>query len=145
MYIKSKNSIFSKVFWITLFIKQNKYHNHGVFVHTLKVCFCAIKAKQYHLIVSSLLHDIGKPVMAYQDDEDILVDEYSFTHHEQKSYQMIKYIPFLSQTTRNIIRYHNVVRMCGNGDEEYIKLMATFDTHLQNELKLFAKFDVCGK
>ncbi len=93
---RTNNSIFSKVFWITLLFKQNEYHKYGVLLHTFKVLYGVLKARDYKFIASALFHDIGKPIVAYQKPEDILVDEYSFTDHEEKSYQIIKNWFFLS-------------------------------------------------
>jgi gamma-glutamylcyclotransferase (GGCT)/AIG2-like uncharacterized protein YtfP len=78
--------------------------------HTLKVLYGVLKAKDYKYIAVAILHDIGKPFVAYQDEEDILVGEYSFTDHEEKSYEIVKNWFFLSQWTKNLIRYHYIIR-----------------------------------
>ena len=62
--------IFRKEFFITLFFKQNKYHRFGVFLHTLALVYHTTKHKQYKMIPSAFLHDIGKPIIAFQDEKD---------------------------------------------------------------------------
>jgi predicted HD phosphohydrolase len=62
------------------------------------------------MLTSALLHDIGKPIVAYQKPEDIILNEYSFTDHEEKSYQIIKNIPFISSYTKELVRYHYLIR-----------------------------------
>ena len=79
-----------KFFWITLLFRQNNYHRYGVLLHTLKVFYAVLKAKDYKFVAASLLHDIGKPFVAYQKPSDIAQGIYSFTAHEQKSYEIIK-------------------------------------------------------
>jgi hypothetical protein len=96
-----------KIFLITLFWKQNKYHKHGVFIHTILVLWYSIIANKHRFYAAALLHDIGKPFVATLDDNG---KEYSFTNHEEKSYQMIKNIPFISDYTKNIVRYHYLIR-----------------------------------
>ena len=57
------------------------------------------------------MHDIGKPSTAYiknRDDADN--SEYSFTDHEEKSYQIIKNWFFISEHTKKIVRYHYLIR-----------------------------------
>ena len=104
------NRIFRKEFFITLFIKQNKWHRYSVFGHTLMLVFHAIKAKQYKMITAGFLHDIGKPILAYQGTNDKLTGQYSFTNHEEVSYQLIKKIPFISDYTKKLVRYHFLIR-----------------------------------
>ena len=99
-----------KSFFITLFIKQNKHHKHSVLVHTIKVFYYCLKRKNYKMLTSALLHDIGKPIVAYQKPEDIIINEYSFTDHEEKSYQIIKNISFISSYTKELVRYHYLIR-----------------------------------
>ena len=70
------NKIFRKEFFITLFIKQNNYHRYGVFKHTLALVIHAIKYKQYKMIPAAILHDIGKPIVAFQDEKDKTTGEY---------------------------------------------------------------------
>ena len=104
------NKITSKIFLETLFIKQNKWHRYGVLLHTLKVVYGVLKAKDYRFLASALFHDIGKPSVAYRDEEDMITGEYSFTDHEERSYQIVKNWFFLSDWTKQIIRYHYIIR-----------------------------------
>jgi len=150
---KINNSIFSKIFWITLLIKQNEYHRYGVLLHTLKVLFGVLKAKDFRFVAAALFHDIGKPFVAYQDEDDILVGEYSFTDHEEKSYQIVKKWFFLSDYTKEIIRYHYIIRDIKNSkkkgnfsrlvrlEESYSKL----DNAFIKDLETFLIYDDYGK
>ena len=52
--------ILKKEFFITLFIKQNKWHKFGVLLHTLAVVFHIIKSKKYKMIPAGFLHEIAK-------------------------------------------------------------------------------------
>jgi len=148
-----KNSIFSKIFWITLLFKQNKYHKYGVLIHTLKVVLGVLKAKDFKFLAAALLHDIGKPFVAYQDKEDILVDEYSFTDHEERSYQMVKNWFILSDWTKNVIRYHYIIRDIQNSKrkglferlERLETAYATLDAVFIKDLKKFLIYDDYGK
>jgi len=106
------NKIFTKPFLKTLFWHQNKWHKHGVLVHTLKVVYHAVKIGRLDLVPAALFHDIGKPYTAYHDKEDIEggCKDYSFTNHEEISYYIVKDWKFLSRRTKNIIRYHYHIR-----------------------------------
>ncbi len=147
------NSIFSKIFWITLLFKQNKYHKYGVLIHTLKVVFGVLKERDFRFLAAALLHDIGKPFVAYQDKEDILVDEYSFTDHEERSYQMVKNWFFLSDWTKNVIRYHYIIRDIQNSKRkglldrlERLEIAyATLDAMFIKDLEKFLIYDDYGK
>jgi len=57
------------------------------------------------MLLAGLLHDIGKPVVAYQKEEDIALGEYSFTDHEEMSYLIIKDWKFVSDYTKKLVRY----------------------------------------
>ena len=61
------------------------------------------------MIVAGLLHDIGKPIIAYQDKEDKITNEYSFHNHEELSYQIIKNWK-VSSYTKQLVRYHYLIR-----------------------------------
>ncbi len=147
------NSIFSKIFWHTLLIKQNNHHKYGVLLHTLKVFYGALKAKDYKFLIPALLHDIGKPIVAYQKSEDIIKDEYSFTDHEEKSYQIIKNWFFISQWTKDIVRYHYIIRdiwKCKKEGklERLHRLQTTWDTLDEEfiaQLRVFLIYDDYGK
>ena len=62
--------VLKKEFYITLFIKQNKWHRYGVLLHTFAVAFHILKAKEYKMLAAAFLHDIGKPYVAYQNEKD---------------------------------------------------------------------------
>jgi len=104
------NKLYSKAFWETLLFKQNKWHRHGVFIHTLKVVYQVLKAKDYKFLASAFFHDLGKPIVAFRDEEDLITGEYSFRNHEEKSYQIVKNWFFLSDWTKDMIRYHYLIR-----------------------------------
>ncbi len=105
------NKICSKPFLVSAFAKQNQYHRHGVIVHTLKVVYQLIKNKHYALVPAGILHDIGKPFTAKQDkQEDIDGGWYSFKNHEEMSWFIIRNWPFVSDYTKDIVRYHYLIR-----------------------------------
>jgi predicted HD phosphohydrolase len=107
----TNNKIFSYAFLHSLFWMQNEWHQHGVLVHTLRVTYYALKAGDFKFFAAGLLHDIGKPFTAFKkDEEDYEFNEWSFTDHEEKSYQIIKNWPFISDYTKKIVRYHYLIR-----------------------------------
>jgi len=137
--------VFRKEFLITLFIKQNKWHKHNVLIHTLKVAYYAHKAKEYKMIPAAILHDIGKPFVAYQDKKDKISGEYSFTNHEEIGYQLIKKMPFISNYTKNLVRYHYLIRGIQKAQEKgqtgkYKRLKRIFNKLDQNFIKDLEKF-----
>ncbi len=146
------NTIFSKPFLKTLFWKQNAHHRHGVLVHTLRVTYYALRDKNYRMIPAALLHDIGKPVVAYQKEEDIPVGEYSFTDHEEKSYEMIKNWRFVSDYTKKLVLHHYLIRDRAKhktkDQDRYIKktkIWESLSIKMQDDLKCFLKYDDLGK
>jgi hypothetical protein len=153
-----------KIFFTTLFIRQNQYHKYSVLRHTLAVAYESIKAKQYRFIIPALLHDVGKPVVAFQDERDKVLNTFSFTGHEEKSFLMIQHIPFFSHKTKMLVRHHYLItgmatdlRKAGkNRDEgDDVKFMKSyqsrrdiwdsFDDDFKKELMLFKIFDDNGK
>ena len=148
-----KTSMFDKTFWITLFWKQNKYHVHGVFVHTMRVLYNVIKYRDYKFIAAAIFHDIGKPFSAYQKEEDIINKEYSFTDHEEYSYQIVKNWFFLSNWTKDVIRYHYIIRdikKCKKKNdlkrlEKKETIFKTFDENFIQDLEKFLIYDDLGK
>ncbi len=144
--------IFRKTFFMTLFIKQNKYHRYGVLLHTLALFYHATKHKKYKMIPAALLHDIGKPIAAFQDEKDKVTGEYSFHNHEELSYQIIKDWN-ISSYTKDLVRYHYLIRGMQKAQEKnqlgkykrmqraYEKLEADF----VKDLKLFMHFDDLAK
>jgi predicted HD phosphohydrolase len=148
-----QNKPYSKIFLETLFIKQNKWHKYGVLLHTLKVFYAVLKAKDYKFIGAALFHDLGKPIVAYRDDEDVITGEYSFTDHEEKSYQIVKNWFFLSEWTKLIIRYHYLIRDLKNskrkGNHQRLarleKSWETLDDKFIKDLHIFLAYDDYGK
>lgn len=150
---KTDNSIFSKPFLMSLFFVQNKWHQHGVLLHTLRVIYYTLKAGDFKLLCAALLHDIGKPFSAYKkDQEDIEFDEYSFTDHEERSYQIIKNWPFISEYSKNIVRYHYLIRDIKKSKKEDLKRYAQkseiwekLDDGIKTDLQRFMVYDDLGK
>jgi len=149
MSVTAKNTPFSIPFWHSLLWVQNKYHQHGVFVHTLRVVWELLKAKRYKMVAAGFLHDIGKPFVAYKkDEEDVIYGEYSFTDHEEMSYILIKKLPFLSSYTKNLVRYHYLIRDIKKSQTEdysrYETKKAIWDNlskDFQEDLALFLECD----
>ena len=148
----------NKYFFTTLFVKQNRYHKHSVLVHTLKVVLGVIATSKDKLFTAAWLHDIGNPLVATLDENG---KEFSFTNHEEKSYQIIKNWPFISKYTKDIVRYHYIRRRIekdskklsegkasANGDpitkesvEEMIKLYNSFSFEFKKDLRIFQILD----
>lgn len=148
----TKNSLFSKPFLKSLFFIQNDWHQHGVLFHTLRVTYYALKAKDFKLVPACLLHDIGKPFVAYQKSEDIEYGEYSFTDHEERSYQIIKNWFFISEYTKQIVRYHYLIRDIKKSFTEdktryhtKKKIWDALSPDLQKDLERFLRYDDLGK
>lgn len=149
----TNNSFFSKASLESLFFTQNKWHQHGVFVHTLRVTYYCLKAGDYKFFASGLLHDIGKPSTAHvKDEEDREFGEYSFTDHEEKSYQIIKNWPFVSEYTKNIVRYHYLIRDIKKSKKENLERYAqkqeiwdSLDEEMHADLTQFLIYDDLGK
>ena len=140
------------VLLITTFWKQNSYHQHGVILHTLRVTWNLLKHGHYKMIPAGLLHDLGKPGSAHQKPEDIISNEYSFTDHEEKSYQIIENWFFVSDYTKNLVRWHYLIRRINKAKEkglsEYQPLKDTFDgfsDEFKKDLRIFLKCDDLGK
>ena len=148
-----KNTILSKAFLDSLFFTQNKWHQHGVFLHTLRVTYYALKRSGFKFLGAGLLHDVGKPFCAFKkDEEDFEFHEWSFTDHEERSYQIIKNWPFVSQYTKNIVRYHYLIRDIKkskkNDLERFTQKSAiwdSLDTSMQEDLREFLVHDDAGK
>lgn len=149
MFKRLKN----RCFWISLFVRQNEYHKYSVLFHTLAVTTQTIKAKQYKMITAALLHDIGKPFSAYQKPEDIEDGYFSFTNHEEFSYHIIKNWPFISDYTKNLVRYHYIIRDLGKSKKKgnlsrHYRLKKRYDKlnlDFQKEIALFMSLDDKGK
>jgi len=151
MYIK--NSFFSKPFLKSLFFTQNKWHQHGILVHTLRVVYYTFKAGQYKMLGAALFHDVGKPFTAFvKDEEDRKYNEYSFTDHEERSYQIIKNWPFLTEYTKDMVRYHYLIRDIHLSEtrnrERHLEKKAIWESlsnAMRNDLEIFLTLDDLGK
>lgn len=149
---QTNNSFFSKAFLVSLFIKQNNWHQHGVLMHTFRVMYHCLRAGDYKMFMAALLHDIGKPRVAHQKPEDIEYGEYSYTDHEERSYQIIKDWFFISQYTKMIVRYHYLIRDIKKSKtknpKRYEQKKAIWDSlgsNMQGDLKRFIVYDDLGK
>ena len=152
-YNQINNSIFSKPFLISLFFTQNKWHQHGVLLHTLRVTYHCVKNEGFNFLAAGLLHDIGKPFTAFvKDEEDREFGEYSFTDHEERSYEIIKNWGFVSEYTKKIVRYHYLIRDIKKSKKEDLqryahkkKIWDSLDEVLQEDLARFLVYDDKGK
>jgi len=150
---KTDNNFFSIAFLRSLFFMQNKWHQHGVLIHTLRVTYNIVKAREYKFFAAGLLHDIGKPSTAYKhDSEDYRYGEYSFTDHEEKSYQIIKNWSFISEYTKDIVRYHYLIRDIKRSKHDNLKRYAikqdiwdSLTDEMRDDLALFLIYDDMGK
>jgi len=147
MTLKKAKAVLYTTFW-----KQNGWHKHGVLIHTLRVVYETAKAGDYKMIPAALLHDLGKPFTAFQKPNDIIRGEYSFTDHEEASYQMIKNWPFISDYTKNLVRYHYLIRdmelgyIKNNGRfEPKAKIYNSLTKDMKADLKTFLRYDDLGK
>ena len=147
------NSPFSKPFLKSLFFTQNKWHQHGVFLHTLRVTYYVLKAGEFKLLGAGILHDVGKPFSAFKkDEEDFEYNEYSFTDHEERSYQIIKNWFFVSEYTKKIVRYHYLIRDIKKSKKENLErytqkqpIWDSLDEVTKDDLTRFLKYDDLGK
>ena len=147
------NSPFSKPFFKSLFFTQNKWHQHGVFLHTLRVTYYILKAGEFKLLGAGILHDVGKPFTAFKkDEEDFEYNEYSFTDHEERSYQIIKNWFFVSEYTKTIVRYHYLIRDIKKSKKENLErytqkqpVWDSLDEATKDDLTRFLKYDDLGK
>lgn len=148
-----RNPVFSRPFVESLFLVQNKWHSHGVLLHTLRVFYNVLKNGEFRFFAAALLHDIGKPFCAYKKDaEDIEYGEYSFTDHEEVSYMIIRNWPFISVYTKNIVRYHYLIRDIKKSREEDLKrycekksIWEGLDEQMQKDIESFMRYDDLGK
>lgn len=144
---------------IVTFWRQNSWHKHGVFVHTLNVVFSTIKYKDYKMIPAAIMHDFGKPGVSTRDvDKDIL--SYSFKGHEEKSYEIIKDWSFVSEYTKQLVRWHYLIRGKSKDKEKYESTNKesfkkeyerqqrewdNLDESVKNDLRRFLQHDDNGK
>ncbi|AXH14690.1 phosphohydrolase [Malaciobacter mytili LMG 24559] len=147
-----KSRIFRKTFFITLFIKQNKWHYYGVLAHTLALVFHLVKNRQFKMIGAGFLHDIAKPIIAFQDDEDKKTNQYSFHNHEELSFFIVRNWP-ISLYTKNLVRYHYIIRGMQKAKErnqinKYKRMKRSYeklDKDFIIDLKIFMKYDDLAK
>jgi predicted HD phosphohydrolase len=105
------------------------------------------------MIAAGLLHDIGKPFTADQSkDDDVLNDTYSFKNHEEISFQIIKNWWFVSDYTKNLVRYHYLIRDMSkskiNDLKRYNRLKKVWDKlpdEFKADLNIFLICDDLGK
>ena len=145
------NTVFSYNFWKSLLFRQNDYHRYGVFRHTMIVVYHLFKMKQYKMLAAGLLHDIGKPFTANADAKDIARGrgELSFTNHEEISYKIIKDWSFISEYTKQIVRYHYLIRGMGKAKQKgempkYKRLKRVWDSlsqEMKDDLAIFMQAD----
>ena len=150
--MKRYHLVLRKAFWKSLLWKQNSHHQHGVALHTLRVMWHVVKHGELKMIPAALLHDIGKPFVAYQKPEDIPLGEYSFTDHEEASYQIIKDWSWIGDYTKQLVRYHYLIRDIAKHTtkdpkraEEKQKIWESLDPAMQKDLKRFLQYDDAGK
>ena len=141
-----------KTILITTFWHQNSHHAHGIFFHTVRVTWEVIKARQWRMIPCGLIHDFGKPGSAHQKPEDLIDNSFSFTDHEELSFEIIKNWPFISDYTKRLVRYHYLIRRMSKakkkGLAEYDTLKATYDGFTEDfkkDLSIFLRCDDLGK
>ncbi|MBU0720475.1 HD domain-containing protein [bacterium] len=149
---RKNNSIFSKPFIKSLFFMQNEWHQHGVFLHTLRVTYYALRGGDFRFFAAGLLHDVGKPFVAHQKEEDIEHGEYSFMDHEERSYQIIKNWFFISRYTKLIVRHHYLIRDIKKHKikeplryQSKKEIWESLDEKMQEDLKRFLVYDDMGK
>ena len=148
-----KNNYFSKNYLKSLFFVQNKWHQHGILVHTLRVVYYTLKSKEFKMLGTAFFHDIGKASTAFvKDEEDRKYNEYSFTDHEERSYEIIKNWYFLSEYTKNMVRYHYLIRdiyLSKTRDELRYKkkkiIWESLSQSMRNDLNVFLILDDKGK
>ena len=119
----------------------------------MRVTYYCIKGGDYRFIACGLLHDVGKPFSAYQDEGDVIDGTYSFTNHEELSYQIIKKWKFLSSYSKDLVRYHYLIRDMKKSKKKgkiarYKRLMRTWDSldeDFKKDLSQFLTYDDQGK
>jgi predicted HD phosphohydrolase len=147
------NKPFSRAFLDSFFCTQNKWHQHGVLLHTLRVVYYVLKAGEFKFLAAAFLHDVGKPFCAFKkDEEDYEFNEWSFTDHEERSYQIIKDWSFVSDYAKKIVRYHYLIRDIKKAKKENLARYAekqpiwdSLDEETQKDLQRFLIYDDQGK
>jgi hypothetical protein len=150
-YVTAKyllKNLFTKKFWHTLLFKQNNQYPYGIIIYNIKTLWNILKNKDYRFIPVALLHTIGKPFAAYQTQKDIINKEYSFTDHEEVSYQIIQNYSFINQWTKDMVRYHNLLNIINTNEQNnashknqhYKKIHWELDDSFIDDLKQFEKY-----
>jgi hypothetical protein len=87
-----------------------------------------------------------------EDDEDKEFGEYSFTDHEERSYEIIKNWLFISEYTKKLVRYHYLIRDIKKSKKKDLKryklkqaIWDTLDDELKSDLERFLIYDDKGK
>lgn len=104
------------------------------------------------MLLAGLLHDIGKPYVAFQDEKDKITNEYSFHNHEEISYHLIKNLQ-ITTYTKNLVRYHYLIRGMQKAKEKKLegkykrlkRIYDNLDNSFKNDLKIFMKYDDLAK
>jgi hypothetical protein len=152
-YSEINNKVLSKAFLDSLFFTQNKWHQHGVLLHTLRVTYHCLKNREWNFFAAGLLHDIGKPFSAFKkDEEDYEFNEWSFTDHEERSYQIIKNWLFISDYTKDLVRYHYLIRDIRKSKKENLErykvkqaIWESLTLEMREDLSRFISCDDAGK
>lgn len=96
------------------------------------------------MLIAGLLHDIGKPVVAHQDEDDISNggNTYSFTGHEEVGYQIIKNWNFISERTKMLVRYHYLITGMAVDTRKFEKTRdVKYSKSYANRLKIWNSLD----
>lgn len=101
------------------------------------------------------MHDFGKPFTAKPDEKDIARGngELSFTNHEEISYQIIKNWSFVSDYSKQIVRYHYLIRGMSKAQQKgqlqkYKRLERIWNglsEEIKKDLAIFFKADDLAK
>ena len=149
------NTVTNYNFWKSLLFRQNDHHKFGVFRHSVMVMYHLVRMNQGKMIMSGVMHDFGKPFTAKPDAKDIARGngELSFSNHEELSYQIIKNWGFVSDYTKEIVRYHYLIRGMGKAKQKgempkYRRLKRVWDglsLEMKQDLAIFLKADDLAK
>lgn len=96
---------------LSLGVKQNQAHSFDVWTHSLKSLECAEKKNfPFHVKLSALLHDIGKPKSRRWSDEK---KDWTFYGHEvigekitRKTMRNLKFSKDITEKVTNLVRWH---------------------------------------
>jgi len=100
------------------------------------------------MLPAALLHDIGKPLVAFQKPEDVEKNEYSFTNQEEVGYRIVAKWPFVSGYTKSLVRWHYLLRDIEkhriknpNRAKVKAKKLARLSPRMRDDLCTFLIFD----